>query len=820
MFANVFQSLSSDERHPRCGVFYRAGPSRSKNKASIERPSALRHRLQERCGLALLGLLMLTTPLWARDEPSIEAASAAPSFNLNIPKLERGPALGDFLDMQPSAAFAGKMLKVDGLVQRDPSDGAPVSQKTEVYLGYTDRNLYVVCVCFDSEPEKIRSRLVRREQIDDDDQFGFVLDTFNDKKNGVFFFVNPAGVQQDGIWTEKDPDYSYDTLWNSDAKLTGRGYVIWFEIPFKSLRFPATEMQKWGVFLERDIRRNNEYAFYPHISSDAQGFLSQETEMHGLRNISPGRNMQFIPYASLRSFRALDDRDPSQPHFHGKHIEPRLGLDSKIVLKDALVFDATINPDFAQVESDEPQVTVNQRFEVFFPEKRPFFLENSSYFDTPMQLVFTRRIADPEYGVRLTGKLGPWSLGTMFANDKSPGGSVPPADPLSGEKAYYTVLRVNRDIGKESTLGFIYTDREQGTSPFSLCVDTPCTVNSNRVGGIDAKIKFNSKWTAQAQAVVGHSKFADGTHQGGPAYWAYLERTSRKFEFNSLYQDTSEHFATETGFFRRPDIRRFSNVAIYRFRPEGKHLVWHGPALFTVNNWDHEGNRLEWSGKAYYRWNFQRQTTFALFTELGHERLRPVDFDTLSMNRDYAHRHSGFTFNSSYFKQVNVRSELAWGTDTNFDPATGPPVLAGSSTAEIAATVRPVKGLTVDNTYLLTRLQDLKTGANIFNNHIVRSKWNYQFTRALSLRVIGQYSAVLSNPTLTSLQNTKNLNADFLLTYLPHPGTAIYFGYNSNLQNLDRSLLPDGNGNLPHTRNSFLNDGRQFFVKVSYLFRY
>ena len=114
---------------------------------------------------------------------------------------------------------------------------------------------------------------------------------------------------------------------------------------------------------------------------------------------------------------------------------------------------------------DEPQVTVNQRFEVYFPEKRPFFLENASFFATPMQLVFTRRIADPEYGVRLTGKLGPWALGTLFANDKSPGGSVSPTDPLSGEKAYYTVLRVNRDIGKESTLGFIYTDREQGTAP-------------------------------------------------------------------------------------------------------------------------------------------------------------------------------------------------------------------------------------------------------------------------------------------------------------------------------------------------------------------
>jgi hypothetical protein len=768
-------------------------------------------------------LLVLSGSLAARDDHSISPHAQGSFSTLHIPKIEQGPTLADFLDMQPSPAFAGKMLKVDGFTQRDPKDGAPVSQKTEVYLGYTNRNLYVVCLCFDSEPDKIRSRLVRREQINDDDQFGFVLDTFHDKKNGVFFYMNPAGVQQDGIWSEQQPDYSFDMLWNSEARLTGQGYVVWFEIPFKSLRFPATEAQTWGLFFERDIRRNNEYSFYPRITSNAQGFLSQETEMDGLAKISPGRNMQFIPYASVRSFRALDDRDPDHPHFHGKHVEPRLGLDSKMVIKDALVLDATINPDFAQVESDEPQVTVNQRFEVFFPEKRPFFLENAGFFDTPMQLVFTRRIADPEYGLRLTGKLGPWALGALFANDKSPGGSVPPSDPLSGQKAYFTVIRVNRDIGKESTIGLIYTDREQGTAApatGTLCTDTPCTVGSNRVGGIDAKIKFNSKWTATGQAVVGHSKFSDGSHQGAAAYWAYVERSSRQLEFNSLYQDTAAHFATETGFFRRPDIRRFSNFALYRFRPEGKHLVWHGPGLFTINNWDHTGTRLEWSANANYRWIFQRQTDFGFFTNLGHERLRPVDFDTLTANRDYTHRHSGFFINTSYFKQVTVSGELGWGTDTNFDPATGPPVLANSSYAIASATVRPFKGLTVDNTYLLTRLQDLATGANIFNNHIVRSKWNYQFTRSLSLRVIGQYNAVLSNPRLTSLQNIKNVNADVLLTYLPHPGTAVYVGYNSNLQNLDRSLGLDQNGNLLHTQGSYLNDGRQFFVKVSYLFRY
>ena len=169
---------------------------------------------------------------------------------------------------------------------------------------------------------------------------------------------------------------------------------------------------------------------------------------------------------------------------------------------------------------------------------------------------------------------------------------------------------------------------------------------------------------------------------------------------------------------------------------------------------------------------------------------------------------------------MRTEGEVGFGTDTNYDPATGPPVLAKSSYAQITATVRPVGRLTIDNTYLLTRLRDQFTDANIFNNHIIRSKWNYQFTRELSLRIIGQYSAVLANSQLTSLQTTKSFNADVLLTYLLHPGTAVYLGYNSNLQNLDRSLGLDANGNLLRTQNRFLNDGRQFFVKVSYLLRY
>ncbi len=740
---------------------------------------------------------------------------------LRVPRLDAAPRIEDFLSMEPSPAWAGKMLKIDRFYQREPKDGAPVSQRTEVYLGYTDKNLYAIFVCFDSEPEKLRARMERRENILEDDQIGLNLDTFNDKRRAYTFGTNPLGIQLDAIFTDdRGFDFSFDQVWRSDGRLTERGYLVWMEVPFKSLRFPRKPTQRWGLFLERDIPQRNEFAFFPHLSTDVQGMLRQEAEIEGLENISPGRNLQFIPYGSFRAFRALDERDPTGARFTGKRAEPTLGLDAKVVLKDSLVLDLTVNPDFSQVESDEPQTTVNQRFEVFFPEKRPFFLENASFFTTPIDLLFTRRIADPRFGARLTGKLGRWGIGLLVADDESPSRRVAESDPLSGREAYYGVLRVNREFGRENSLGILYTGRELHTEPATSCDADACTVGSNRMGGLDGHFKFSKNWLFDFQGVFSRTKFSDGSALSGHSFQAFLQRSSRKVEFNSLYIDTAPGFRTLTGFFRRPDIRRFSNFLQYRFRPEGKHLILHGPSLFTVNLWDQSGTRLEYFGNVNYRWSFQRQTLFLIYGNLGHERLRPEDFSELAENRDYGHHQYGFVFETAALKWLTIKSEVYWGVETNFVPRTGPPVLANSNWANVRATVRPIRGLTIENTWLLTRLREQATERNIFNNHILRSKWNYQFSKEFSLRVIGQYNANLVNPALTTLTHSKSFNADVLFTYLWHPGTAIYVGYNSNLQNLDRSLGLDPDGNLLRTRNRFLNDGRQIFVKVSYLFRF
>ncbi len=749
--------------------------------------------------------LLVITQLLASWAWAASDGSPAPPV-ASIPRVERSPVLEDFLEMKAGNGLEGKLAKIEHFIQREPRDGQPSSERTDVYLAYNDKNLFVIFIAFDSEPEKIRAHLTRRENIQDDDQVEVMLDTFHDQRRAYSFATNPLGVQLDQLYTEgQGYNDSFDTLWDSRGKVTSQGYVVWISIPFRSLRFLPSG-QNWGIVLRRGIPRLNEDVYWPRVSSRIEGRLNQEAILQGLERISPGRNIQLIPYGVFRSFRTLDQRNPSAPFFENKAADGAVGLDAKFVLKDRLVLDFAVNPDFSQVESDEPQTTVNQRFEVFFPEKRPFFLENSNFFETPINLVFTRRIADPQFGARITGKLGQYAIGALFADDRSPGKRVPDNDPLAGKRAHFGIVRVNRDVSKGSTLGIIFADRELQNA-------------FNRVAGVDVHFKFRKNWVGDGQAVSSSTRFPDGTSQAGPAYQAYLQRDGRKLYFDSLFLDNSPGFLTQTGFFRRPDIRRFSNFARYRFRPEGKHFISHGPGVFQLNLWAHDGTPLEQFVNANYLFEFKPQTVFGVFANTGSERLRPSDFSALQTNQNFPKGHHGIFFFTSFFPQVTAFAEAGWGKAINFGPAAGPPVSARSNYVDSGLTVRPVRRLTIENRYILSSLRVPTVDSSIFTDHIIRSKWNYQITRALSVRLIGQYNATLSNSKYSSLPRRKNGNLDFLVTYLLHPGTAVYVGYNSNLQNLDPSLAPVDSG-LLRTRSRFINDGRQFFVKVSYLFRF
>jgi len=753
-----------------------------------------------------LGLLVACVALAAA------AASAAPETSkfgtIAIPRIDIAPKLEDFVEMKPSPAFEGKLASVSGLIQRVPTDGAPSTQRTDVYLGYDSKNLYAIFVAFDTEPSKIRARLSRREDIFDDDSVEIMLDTFHDHRRAYSFLVNPMGVQADALWTEDVGfDFSFDTIWESQAKLTERGYLVWMAIPFRSLRFASNDPQTWGIILNRGLPRSNEDTFWPPYSSRIQGRLNQEGAATGLSSISPGRNLQFIPYGIFRSFRELDLRDPNRPVFDQRHAYGRVGLDAKSVLKDKFVLDATINPDFSQVESDEPQVTVNQRFEVLFPEKRPFFLENSNYFNTPINLVFTRRIVDPKYGLRLTGKDGPWAVGLLMADDASAGETIPRSDPNASKHAYFGIGRVSYDLGRQSNVGAIFTDREFAGS-------------YNRVGGIDGRLTLNTNWVTTFQGVVSSTLNTDGTYQAGPAAEVTAQRQGLHFTYNFDYSDRSNGFVTEPGFDPQPDIHNIVQHFQYTFRREGSTLISWAPIFDTYETFDHGGNHLNSGFSPAMQVELKGQTYITLLYAKEMELLRPKDFAVLPANNRYVRHTTEVTVNTNYYRAVSLKMDVRWGTRINYDAPTGQiPFLAGRTSVNTTLTVRPSRKLRVDNTYILFRLHDRMGGVGSMNNHIIRSKLNYQFTRALSFRFIGQYNSLLTNPTFTSLQTAKDFNADFLVTYLLRPSTAIYVGYNTNRENLLNPLAADIDGNLLRGPR-YINDGRNFFVKASYLLRF
>ncbi len=812
------------------------------------------------CGVAQTSV----PPQAVQSQPQSAPAQLGPPA-LTIPRLQRPPALEDFLGMKPEGEIALEMTKVTGFSQRNPHDGEAVSEPTEAYLGYDQKNLYVVFVCFD-DPGQVRARMSRREDVYDDDQVEVMLDTFHDRRRAYAFQTTPLGVQWDAIWTEASRsevngnfDTSFDTVWNSRGKVTDRGYVVWLAIPFKSLRFPPTKQQVWGIILYRGIQRRNEDSFWPHVTRRIQGRLGQAATLYGLEGISPSHSIELIPYGLLRGFRALDTRDPTNPYFQHADVQGQPGMDAKFVIHDHFVVDMTANPDFSQVESEDPQITVNQRYAVYFPEKRPFFLENEDFFRTPMDLMFTRSIGDPSAGIRLTGKDGPYSVGVMSTDDRSPGLAVPDYSQFSGMRSYFTIARVSRDIFGQSSVGAIYTDWE-----------CPTTGEFNRIGGVDTDLKLNPNWTLEGQAVTSSSNLnlnceanlypfssgnvGNGNYYAGPAEKLDLRRDGLHFIYEGLYNDVTPGFVTIPGFINRVDIRETTQDVHYRFRPKKGWVTSWGPSVNVRYDFDHTGLRLDTFYAPYFVIRGQGQTVIILKPyEEFRERLRPQDFCFLGFivycsgpnpgNQDYHEHEGGATFQTGYFKKATIAASYYWGDSANFvaspDAPPAPPTpynlpfLARQDTAAASLTFRPIKPLKIENTYLFERLRATNSaylfeeaqfpgaGRGIFNDHILRSKWNWQFTPQLSARVILQYNGLLAGTPgvgspYTYLPTAKEFNADFLVTYLVHPGTAIYLGYNSDLQNLN----VEPNVGVFQTPRGYINDSRQFFVKASYLFRF
>ena len=711
----------------------------------------------------------------------LATAAAAGPAHVRLTRTERPPTIADFI----GTPIADGATRIDGFTQREPGDGAPVSEGTVAYVAYDQDRLYVVFVCDVRDRSTLRARRAPREAIAADDQVAVLLDTFHDRRRSYLFAINPLGIQADALLTEGQPDdYTFDTVWSSSGRLTEHGFVAWIAIPFKSLRLPPGDTQDWGIALMRSIPRNSEQSYWPAVTRRVEGLAQQFATVDGLVGISPAHNVQLTPYGSAARASARETGGAMADVGFG-----RAGIDAKTVLRNALTVDVTLNPDFSQVESDQPQVTTNQRFEVFFPEKRPFFIENAGYFlygavpaggNIPPFLFFSRRVADPSTGIRLTGKVGRWAVGALAIDDRA-GRQADPTAP----RARIGITRVQREIAAQSSIGLLASIR------------TTAGRRDNRVIAADSRIKAGSNWVITMLGAMSATSESGSNLRPGTAVNVNVNRTSRRILYNVFYSDRSPTFRADLGFVPRTDIRQVEQYVEYRWHPSTKGLVALGPNSFFRFNWSRNGELQDWIVRFPFQVDLKGRTSIFVRRVESGERFRGVPF------REHLQT---VNVQTEWLKWLAVNESFETGRSVNYFPPPGmAPTPASFLTASLTLTARTAPQFRTDFTYLFNRLNDTSDAGRpavpIFDNHVARLTMNYQFTRALSVRAIADYRAVLPDTGRVMLTRSRKLTGDLLLTYLVQPGSAVYVGYTSAMDNGARV-------------------SRQLFVKASYLFRF
>ena len=449
---------------------------------------------------------------------------------------------------------------------------------------------------------------------------------------------------------------------------------------------------------------------------------------------------------------------------------------------------------------------MNERYEVQFPERRPFFIENADFFATDSTLVFTRRIVDPEGGIRLTGRSGEYGFGSILINDAAPGMNRDTDDPLRGEKANIAIIRGFRDLGDQDRIGFLATERQLGDG-------------YNRVLSFDGRFLLNENWSTQMQLIGTESEpSAGGSETTGYQRNMMINREGRTYTNHTHFLETTSDFRTELGFQNRwskPNTSGVHQSSGLNFYPENSALTRWGGSVFGVYLEDRQGEKIYTQLQPRIDFRFETTTLNFNWSDIE-EILRPIDFPGLNSVRSYDYDTWQVGLNNNTFEAVQIRGRYQQGSTLNLVPQVGYlPAVADTSRIDLNILVRPMDQLSIANTYFLTELET-QGGTKVFSNEIVRSNWNYQFTKELSLRFIAQYDKTEAGPA-TRLKDDENLNFDILLRYVINPWSAFYVGYNSNQSNFDIVDI-EGERELI-IANDLRREGDQFFVKFSYLFQ-
>lgn len=765
----------------------------------------------------MLTLLLLVQAVVSTDRPADTTSSTGAlvvegrgSPTAEIPRLEPAAMVVDGVLDEPVWRQATRLT---GFWQYQPVDSRRAEEDTDVLVWYAPDAIWFGIVAHDKLPSAIRATVADRDNIGNDDHVVIEIDTFHDRRRAFFFGVNPLGVQSDGVRSEGagqvsslipgSVDENPDFTWQSKGRMTDQGYQVEIRIPFKSLRYPGTGPQTWGFNVQRVTKRTGYVDAWTDLRRANASVLGQEGAIGGLHDLRRGVAVEAQPFVTATADGA---RDEVTETFDRESVNPDAGLNLRLGFT-SYALDATLNPDFSQVESDQGQVTVNERFALFFPEKRPFFLEGIELFGTPQTLVYTRRIVDPKAGAKFTGKFGQLGVAHLTAVDET-----------GGDDAWFNITRLRRDFGRNSIAGVTFTNRDQGAS-------------HNRVLAGDFRYVWGLYYT-QFQYGASFTGDAAGTRTA-PIWQAEYDRTGRSWGFNYMVKGLGSGFDDQAGFVN--SLR--SNVAyahaFNRFTLYGARGAWlENLTLFfgPERTWayEHFGFRPGLEGDEQADATFQLRGGWSL---QGHLERDFVTFEDSTYARYTVGAADGPVYRPpddfsglAWFGKLTTPTWRQFGANLQYrrgrvaifqEAATG---RAWQITGELD--VRPVPTLRAALTATVLRIDRLG-GSEFARSTIPRLNLQFQPRPELFFRAIGEYrsdhTAALIGPGRTPLYiggspqpetSFNGLRVDLLASFEPTPGTVAFLGYGSSLETDD-----EFNWSRLHRQ----SDG--FFVKLAYQVR-
>jgi hypothetical protein len=691
-------------------------------------------------------------------------ADSVPKIPHRVPRIEADIQVDGVL----SEDLWSQSLRLDVNVEVRPSENVPAPVQTELLLAYSSTHFYAGFRAYDPDPSAIRARITDRDAMYGDDWVALILDTFDDQTRLFDFFCNPLGVQGDQIESPNGGG-AWDAIWDCDGEITPEGYIVEMAIPFSSMRFQHSEGdQIWGLDAVRSYPRavRHHIGMFPRDRNN-NCYMCQSEKLIGFAGATPGKNIELDPtvYGVVTQER---DGFPTGPFVErDKNMEP--GITARWGVTPSLMLNATVNPDFSNIEADVAQLDINTQFALFYPERRPFFLESASFFNTRFRTVHTRTLADPIWGTKLTGKEGGNAIGFFTAQDDMtnllfPGSQGSDITSMP-QKSVGTVARFRRDLGRGSNVGALVTDREGSDY-------------HNRVAGADGIWKMTLKDQIMFQVLGSQTKYPtevqtdysqpDGSFTGGAYDFFYLHGT-RNHDWYVGYRQVDRNFRSDLGFIPQAGYRSGAVGWGHTWNNDGDN--WWNMLNFGSGldgEWDLDGTNLSRGYSFWFNYAGRAQTFFDVNGTYGKQHFNGIDFDNRYINADFGIRPSGWLFfviDATYGDRIDYANTRP-GTRLQLDPY-------------IELNLGRRLALSVNHTY--ERLD--VDGGKLYDANISQIRAVYCFSRRVFLRTILQYRHYDRNTDLYDDEVdplSKSLFTQLLFSYKINPQTVLYLGYSDD----------------------------------------